>query len=55
MIDRMDPKTGLKTRPSELCQCNFRISFDPVESSFSALADYIDAHKNYPGYGLSVP
>ena len=37
--------SGLKTRPSELFQRNCWISFEPVEGSIGALADYIGPHK----------
>ena len=37
--------SGLKTRPSELFQRNCWISFEPVEGSIKALADYIGPHK----------
>jgi predicted TIM-barrel fold metal-dependent hydrolase len=37
--------SGLKTRPSELFRRNCWISFEPVEGSIAALADYIGPHK----------
>src|SRR5258707_7273913 len=37
--------TAPKMRPSELFQRNCWISFEPVESSIAALADYIGPHK----------
>ena len=52
-LDRMDRHfddqgfndSGLTTRPSELFQRNCWISFEPVEGSIKALADYIGPHK----------
>jgi predicted TIM-barrel fold metal-dependent hydrolase len=52
-LDRMDRHfddqgfndSGLKTRPSELFQCNCWISFEPVEGSIKVLADYIGPNK----------
>src|SRR3974390_2757196 len=52
-LDRMDRHfddqffndSNLKTRPSELFQRNCWISFEPVEGSIKALADYIGPHK----------
>jgi predicted TIM-barrel fold metal-dependent hydrolase len=52
-LDRMDRHfddqgfndSGLTIRPSELFQRNCWISFEPVEGSLHALADYIGAHK----------
>ena len=52
-LDRMDRHfddqgfndSGLKTRPSDLFQRNCWISFEPVEGSLNALADYIGPHK----------
>jgi predicted TIM-barrel fold metal-dependent hydrolase len=52
-LDRMDRHfddkgfndSGLKTRPSELFQRNCWISFEPVERSLDALADFIGPHK----------
>jgi hypothetical protein len=52
-LDRMDRHfddkgfndSGLKIRPSELFQRNCWISFEPVEGSIGALADYIGPHK----------
>src|SRR5258705_4091732 len=52
-LDRMDRHfddqgfndSGLKTRPRELFQRNCWISFEPVEGSIGALADYIRPHK----------
>jgi predicted TIM-barrel fold metal-dependent hydrolase len=52
-LDRMDRHfddqgfndSGLKTRPSELFQRNCWISFEPVEGSLGALADYIGPNK----------
>jgi predicted TIM-barrel fold metal-dependent hydrolase len=52
-LDRMDRHfddqgfndSGLKTRPSELFRRNCWISFEPVEGSIAALADYIGPHK----------
>jgi predicted TIM-barrel fold metal-dependent hydrolase len=43
--DRSFNDSGLKTRPSELFQRNCWISFEPVEGSIAALADYIGPHK----------
>jgi predicted TIM-barrel fold metal-dependent hydrolase len=52
-LDRMDRHfddkgfndSGLKTRPSELFRRNCWISFEPVEGSIGALAEYIGPHK----------
>jgi len=52
-LDRMDRHfddkgfndSGLKIRPSELFQRNCWISFEPVEGSIGALAEYIGPHK----------
>ena len=52
-LDRMDRHfddkgfndSGLKMRPSELFQRNCWISFEPVEGSIGALAEYIGPHK----------
>ena len=52
-LDRMDRhfddkgfnETAPKMRPSELFQRNCWISFEPVENSIAALADYIGPHK----------
>src|SRR5207302_1952975 len=52
-LDRMDRHfddqgfndSGLTTRPSELFQRNCWITFEPVEGSIKALADYIGPHK----------
>jgi len=52
-LDRMDRHfddqgfndSGLTTRPSELFQRNCWISFEPVEGSLKALADYVGPHK----------
>jgi hypothetical protein len=38
--------SGLKTRASEFFQRNWRISFEPVEGSINALADYIGPTKS---------
>ena len=52
-LDRMDRHfddkffndSDLWTRPSELFQRNCWISFEPVEGSLNALADYVGPHK----------
>jgi predicted TIM-barrel fold metal-dependent hydrolase len=52
-LDRMDRHfddkgfndSAPKTRPSELFQRNCWISFEPVEGSIAALAEYIGPHK----------